>query len=67
MALKDAALLALIGMTFLTVLLVAGLILDIMNVARGLIPATTMLSALVHSFAALAVTVFFYVVRKEKI
>lgn len=67
MALKDAALLALIGMIFVSVLLVAGLILDIMNVARGLIPATTMLSALVRSFAAIAVTVFFYVVRKEKI
>lgn len=67
MALKDAALLALIGMIFLSALLVAGLILDIMNVARGLISATTMLSALVHSFAAIAVTVYFYVVRKEKI
>ena len=67
MALKEAALLALIGMIFLTGWLVEGLILDIMNVARGLIPATAMLSALVHSFAAIAVTVFFYVVRKEKI
>jgi hypothetical protein len=66
MALKDAALLALIGMILLTALLVAGLIFDIMNVARGLIPATTMLSALVHCFAAFAVTVYFYVLRKTQ-
>jgi hypothetical protein len=66
MALKDAALLALIGMIFLTVLLVAGLIFDIMNVARGLIPATAMLSALVRSFAAFGVTMYFYVLRKTR-
>ncbi len=66
MALKNATLLALIGMIFLTAILVAGLILDIMNVARGLIAPTTMVSALVRSFAALAVTVFLYVFRKNQ-
>jgi len=66
MALKNATLLALIGMIFLTAILLAGLILDIMNVVRGLIPATTMVSALVRSFAAVAVTVFFYVLRRTQ-
>ena len=66
MALKNAALLALVGTLVLTVLLVAGLILDVLNVARGLIPVTTMLSSLIHSFAALAVTVFFYVFHKNQ-
>jgi hypothetical protein len=66
MALKNATLLALIGMIFLTAILVAGLILDILNVARGVIPPATMVSALVRSFAAVAVTVFFYVFRRTQ-
>jgi hypothetical protein len=66
MALKNATLLALIGMIFLTVILLGALISDILNVARGLIAPTTMLSALVQSFAALAVTVFFYELRKTQ-
>ena len=66
MALKNAALLALIGTLLLTLLLVAGFFLDILNVARGLIPATKMLSSLIHSFAALAVTVFFYVFHRTQ-
>lgn len=66
MALKDAALVALIGMLCLSVLLVAGLVLDIMNVARGLIPADTVVSALIRSFAAVGVTVFLYVLRKKQ-
>ena len=66
MALKNAALFALIGTLLLTILLVAGLILDVHNVARGLIPATKMLSSLIHAFAAVAVTVFFYVFHKTQ-
>jgi len=66
MALTNATLLALIGMIFLTAILVAGLILDILNVARGVIPPATMVSALVRSFAAVAVTVFFYVFRRTQ-
>ena len=66
MALKNAALFALIGTLLLTILLVAGLVLDVLNSAPGLIPATTMLSAFIHSFAALAVTVFFYVFHKAQ-
>jgi hypothetical protein len=66
MALKNAALFALIGTLLLTILLVAGLILDVLNVARGLIPATKMLSSLIHAFAAVAVTVFFYVFHKTQ-
>lgn len=66
MTLKKAALLALIGTLFLTILLVAGLIFDILNVLRGLVPATHLLSALIESFAALVVTVFFYVFHKAQ-
>ncbi|MGD0135355.1 MAG: hypothetical protein ABSE57_25190 [Bryobacteraceae bacterium] len=66
MTLKNAALFALIGMLLLTILLVAGLILDVLNVSRGLIPATKMLSSLIHALAAVAVTVFFYVFHKTQ-
>jgi hypothetical protein len=66
MSLKNAALLALIGTLLLTILLIAGLITDVLNVLRGLIPVTTMLSSLIRSFAALAVTVFFYVFHNRQ-
>jgi hypothetical protein len=66
MSLKNAALLALIGMLLLTILMLADFIFDVLNVLRGLIAATTLLSALIYSFAALAVTVFFYVFHKTQ-
>ncbi len=66
MTLKNAALLALIGTLLLTILLVAGLVFDVLNVMRGLIPSTRMFSSLIHSFAALTVTVFFYVFHKAQ-
>jgi hypothetical protein len=66
MNLKNAALLALIGTLLLTILLVAGLIFDVLNFTRGLIPSTTMFSSLIHSFAALTVTVFFYVFHSSQ-
>ena len=64
MSLKNAALLALVGTLLLTCLLVFGFITDVLNVARGLIPATKVLSSLVHSFAAVTVTVFFFVFHR---
>lgn len=66
MTLKNAALLALFGTLLLTILLVAGLISDLLNVINGLIPVTTMLSALIRSFASLTVTVFFYVFHRAQ-
>ena len=66
MNLKNAALLALIGTLLLTILLVAGLISDVLNVMQGLIPAMRMLSSLLHAFAALSVTVFFFVFHKSQ-
>jgi hypothetical protein len=66
LALKNAARLALIGMLVLTILLLAGFIWDTLNVVRGLIPVMTMLPALIHTFAALTVTVFLYVFHKAQ-
>jgi hypothetical protein len=66
MSLKNAALLSLIGMLLLTILLVSSSVSDVLNVVRGLIPLTKLLSSLIHSFAALTVTVFFYVFHKTQ-
>jgi hypothetical protein len=66
MTLKNAALLALIGTLVLTILLVTSLITDVLNLLQGLIPATRVLSSLIYSFAALAVTVFFYAFHKAQ-
>jgi hypothetical protein len=66
MNLKNSALLALIGTLLLTILLVAGLISDVLNVIQGLIPAVKMLSSFIHAFAALTVTVFFFVFHKSQ-
>jgi hypothetical protein len=59
--LKKASLWALVGTLFLTILLVVELIFDILNVVRGLVPPASLLSALIESFAAVVLTVFFYV------
>jgi hypothetical protein len=66
MSLKNAALLALIGTLLLTVLLVFGFVNDVLNVSQGLIPATKVLSSLIHVFAALTVTVFFFVFHRAQ-
>ena len=66
MTLKNAALLALVGTLLLTILLLVGLVTDVLNLAQGLIPVTTVLSSLVNTFAALTVAVFFYVFQKTQ-
>jgi hypothetical protein len=66
MTLKKAALLALIGTGLLAILLAAHFILDILNSARGLVPAIRVLTSLIHTLASLSVAVFFYVFHKER-
>jgi hypothetical protein len=66
MSLNGASLLALIGTLLVTILLVAGLVTDILNVMQGLIPAMKMLSSLVYTFAALCVTIFFFVFYRKQ-
>ena len=61
MSLKNAALLALIGIILLTVLVVASFISTVLGVMRDLIPAMALLTSLVHVFVSLSVLVFFYV------
>jgi hypothetical protein len=61
MTLKNAALLALIGMTVLTVLLAVGFIRDVSAFAAGAIAAVAFFVSLVHLLASLSVTVFLFV------
>ena len=61
MALKQASLLAFIGTLLLSLLLIVDLVLDLLSLARGLIPAVTLLTSLIHTFAAVSVAIFFFV------
>ena len=66
MSLKNAALLALVGMTLVTILLIAVLIGDVLAVARGLIPVIRALTSLIYAFASLSVVVFLYAFHKAQ-
>jgi hypothetical protein len=66
MTLKHASMLALIGTVLLAILLVADLILNLMSIVRGLIPAVMLLTSLIYAFAALSVAVFFYAFHRAQ-
>ena len=66
MRLKTAALFALVGMIVLTALQVWHLTSSIVDVTRGLAPAVIVISSLIYAFAALCVTVFFFVFYKTQ-
>jgi hypothetical protein len=66
MALKSAALFALVGMILLTVLLALGFIRDISAFTAGAISANAILVSLVHLLASVSVTVFLYVFHKAE-
>ena len=66
MTLKSASLLALIGTVLVTVLLVWDLIVNVLNVGRGLVPAVILFSSLIYTFGALSVAVFFFVFHKAQ-
>jgi len=66
MALKQASLLAFIGTLLLSLLLIVDLVLDLLSLARGLIPAVTLLTSLIHTFAAVSVAIFFFVYHRAQ-
>jgi hypothetical protein len=66
MTLKNAALLALIGMVLMTALLVRNFVLTLLNVLRDLVPAVTLFSSLIYAFGAFSVMVFFFVFHKTQ-
>ena len=66
MSLKNAAFLAFIGTLLLSVLLLWRLVMDILNVSQGLIPAQTLLASLIYAFAAITAAVFFFVFQSNQ-
>jgi hypothetical protein len=65
MALKDAALLAFVGMLLVSALLVWNLIFDVLNVVRGVLPAVKLISSLIYAFGAVTAALFLYVFQKR--
>jgi len=66
MTLKNAALLALIGMILLTILLAADCIVSVTGFVRGVVSAAAMLASLIRVFPSLSLAVFFYVFHKAQ-
>ena len=64
MTMRSAASLALIGAVLVTIVLVVGFVLDLLNVLRGLIPALRLVTSFIYAFAGVAAIVFLYVFRK---
>jgi hypothetical protein len=58
--------LALVGILLLSIQLGFDLILDLLSLARGLIPAVMLLTSLIHTFAGVSVAIFFYVFHKAQ-
>jgi hypothetical protein len=66
MTLKNAALLALVGMILLTIVLAAGCIVSVTGFLSGVVSAVAMLASLIRVFAALTLAVFFFVFHKAQ-
>jgi hypothetical protein len=66
MTLNKAALLALVGMTLATILLVVGFIGDVFGVVRGLIPAMGLLTSFIYAFAGVSMVMFLYAFHKAQ-
>ena len=66
MTLKNAALLALVGVILATIVLVAGFIGDVFAVGRGLIPATKLLASLIYAFGGLSLAVFLWAFHRAQ-
>ena len=66
MSLKNAAVLALVGMALLTILIAADFVNTTLGIMRDVVPAIALLRSLVYVLASLTVTVFFYVFHKAQ-
>ncbi len=66
MSLKKAAFIALAGMVLWTFILTVRLIFDVSGVMRGILPAITLVSAVIEWLASLGLLVFFAVFHKSQ-
>ncbi len=65
MTIKNAAFLAFLATLLLSVLMLWRLVMDILNVSQGLVPAVTLLASILYAFASITVAVFFFVFQKQ--
>jgi hypothetical protein len=65
MTTKNAAFLAFLATLLLSILLLWRLLMDILNVSQGLVPAASLLASIVYAFASVTVAVFFFVFQKQ--
>jgi hypothetical protein len=66
MSLKNAALLAVVGMALLTILTAADFVNTVLGILRDVVPAVALLRSLVYVLASLTVMVFFYIFHKAQ-
>ena len=66
MTLKNAALLALIGTTLMTVLLLWNFVSNVLNVLRGVQAPVVLFASFVYAFGCLTVMVFFFVFHRAQ-
>ncbi|MEO8049276.1 MAG: hypothetical protein ABI833_02575 [Acidobacteriota bacterium] len=66
MTLRQASLLAFVGTLLLSIQLVVDFLLNLVSLSQGLIPTVTLLTSLIHTFAAVSVAVFFYVFHRTQ-
>lgn len=66
MTMRSAASLALLGAVLVTIRLVVGFVLDLLNVLQGLIPALKLVTAFIYAFAGVGAVVFLCVFRKAQ-
>jgi len=66
MTLKNAALLALVGMSLATLVLVAGFVGDVLGVVRGLLAPVKMLTSFIYAFAGLGMVVFLFAFHQAR-
>jgi hypothetical protein len=65
MTLKSAATFAFIGTLLAAALLIYDFVFDIISLSQGLIPLVKLFPSFIYALAALSLTVFFYVFRKQ--
>jgi hypothetical protein len=66
MTLKNATFLALVGMVLWTIVLTVRLIFSVSGVVNGIVPAITLVSAVIEWLASLGLLVFFAVFHKSQ-
>jgi hypothetical protein len=66
MTLKNAALLALVGTTLITALLLWTFVFNLMNVLRDLVPPVALFSSFIEVFGCFTVALFFYVFHRSQ-